>query len=139
VTDLRIPSASAMQASIFSIRICASRWHQRCRWMNGDFGRFPFRGQLSGRPLPASTLASHGAETKAQGAARAYFAAEMTSVGARSRRRAQIPAMAGELAVVCEIAIAPRIVVRIVVAFAPAPLRWTTTLISRNSPLAIVL
>jgi len=106
--------------------------------MNGDFGRFPFRGQLSGRPLPASTLASHGAETKAQGAARAYFAAEMTSVGERSRRRAQIPALAGALAVVCEIAIA-RVVVRIVVAFAPAPLRWTTTLISRNSSLAIVL
>jgi hypothetical protein len=27
----------------------------------------PFRRQLSGKPLPASTPASHGAETKAQG------------------------------------------------------------------------
>jgi hypothetical protein len=33
----------------------------------GNFGTFPFRGQLSGKPLPASTFLSGGTEIKAQG------------------------------------------------------------------------
>jgi predicted XRE-type DNA-binding protein len=35
--------------------------------VNGDFGMFAFRGQLSSKPLLARTSASHGAVTKAQG------------------------------------------------------------------------
>jgi hypothetical protein len=35
--------------------------------VNGDIGRSPFCGQLSGKPLPASTYASCGSEIKAQG------------------------------------------------------------------------
>jgi hypothetical protein len=33
---------------------CASRWHQCCRWLNGDFGKSPFYGQRSGKLLLAS-------------------------------------------------------------------------------------
>jgi hypothetical protein len=35
--------------------------------VNGDFGMFAFRGQLSSKPLLARTSASHGAVTKAEG------------------------------------------------------------------------
>jgi hypothetical protein len=35
--------------------------------VNGDFGMFAFRAQLSSKPLLARTSASHGAVTKAQG------------------------------------------------------------------------
>jgi hypothetical protein len=37
--------------------------------VNGDFGRSPFCGQLSGKPLLASARASIGTEIKAQGRA----------------------------------------------------------------------
>jgi hypothetical protein len=68
VVDLRVPTALAMQANInFLDSICASRWHQRCQWVNGDFGRSPFFGQLSGKPLLASTGPCIGTEIKAQG------------------------------------------------------------------------
>ena len=33
----------------------------------GNFGTYPFRGQLSGKPLPASTILSVVTEIKAQG------------------------------------------------------------------------
>jgi hypothetical protein len=38
----------------------------RCQWVNGDFGMSPFRGQLSGKPLPAGNYLSVGAVIKAQ-------------------------------------------------------------------------
>ena len=41
-----------MQANIdLKIEYRASRWHQRCRWANRDYGMSPFRGQLSGKLL----------------------------------------------------------------------------------------
>jgi hypothetical protein len=43
--------------------------HQRRHEVNGNFGMSPFRGRLSGKPLPANTCGacSCGAESKAQG------------------------------------------------------------------------
>jgi hypothetical protein len=52
----------------------------------------PFRGQLSGRPLPACIYASHGAETKVQGGGRKLNLRSRWFLGyrARTRRRKSI-------------------------------------------------
>jgi hypothetical protein len=54
------------------------RWHQRCRWEN--FGTFPFRGQLSGEPLPASTFLSVVPKSEHKGAWKTQFALEVSVV-----------------------------------------------------------
>ena len=70
-TDLRVPTASAVQAKINSqIRIVPAGGHQLYRWVTGDFGMSPFRGQVSGKPLPASAFTSVVPKSKHKGASR---------------------------------------------------------------------
>jgi hypothetical protein len=71
VADLRVPTALAMQANINLLdSICASRWRQRCQWVNGDFGRSPFFGQLSGKQRLASNYVFVVPRAKHNGASR---------------------------------------------------------------------
>jgi hypothetical protein len=46
----------------------------------GNFGTFPFRGQLSGKPLPASTFVSVVPKSKHKGAWKTQFALEVPVV-----------------------------------------------------------
>jgi hypothetical protein len=46
----------------------------------GNFGTFPFRGQLSGKPLPASTFLSVVPKSKHKGAWKTQFALEVPVV-----------------------------------------------------------
>ena len=46
----------------------------------GTFGAFPFRGQLSGKPLPASTFLSVVPKSKHKGAWKTQFALEVPVV-----------------------------------------------------------
>jgi hypothetical protein len=48
----------------------ASRWHLRCQWVNGDFDMSPFRGQLSGKPQPATVYIFVVSKPKHKGARR---------------------------------------------------------------------
>jgi hypothetical protein len=71
VADLRLLTASAMQANIRSqIRFCASRWHRCCQGTNGDLGMSPFCGQLSGKRAPASTYVTVLPKSKHKGASK---------------------------------------------------------------------
>ena len=45
------------QDQLFKLELCQPM-DQRCQWVNGDFGMSPFRGQLSGKPLPARPYVS---------------------------------------------------------------------------------
>jgi len=74
--DLRVQTAPAVQAKInFQMRYCASRWHQRCQWVNGEFGKSPFRGQLSGKRLLASVGVRIDTAIKAQWPVESLFRA----------------------------------------------------------------
>jgi len=56
VTDLRVQTASAMQASFnFKTRIVSADDTSYCQWMNGDFGISPFFGQIR-QAMPACVL-----------------------------------------------------------------------------------
>ena len=46
----------------------------------GNFGTFPFRGQLSGKPLPASTCVTVVPKSKHKGAWKTQFALEVAVV-----------------------------------------------------------
>jgi len=46
----------------------------------GNFGTYPFRGQLSGKPLPASTILSVVPKSKHKGASKTQFALEVSVV-----------------------------------------------------------
>ena len=46
----------------------------------GNFGTFPFRGQLSGKPLPASTSVTVVSKSKHKGAWKTQFALEVAVV-----------------------------------------------------------
>jgi len=46
----------------------------------GNFGTFPFRGQLSGKPLPASTFLSVVPKSEHKGAWKTQFALEVSVV-----------------------------------------------------------
>jgi hypothetical protein len=66
VTDTDgIRNASGYQLSVWNR---ASRWHQRCQWVNGNLGVSPFREQLAGKPLPAVNYASVVPRAKHKGA-----------------------------------------------------------------------
>ena len=81
VVDLRVPTASAVQAKInFQIRIVPADGHQLCRWVTGDFGTSPFRGQVSGKRLPACAFTSVVPKSKHKGAWKTQFALEVPVV-----------------------------------------------------------
>ena len=68
MAHLRVLTGTAMQANLsFQTRFRASRWHQCCRWVNGDLGMSPFRGQLSGRREPASNYVAVVHQSKHKG------------------------------------------------------------------------
>ena len=70
-TDLRVPTASAVQAKInFQIRTAPTDGINAANYESGDFGRSPFLGQLSGKPQPASAYASMLPRSKHKGASR---------------------------------------------------------------------
>jgi hypothetical protein len=52
--------------------------------MSGDYGKSPFRGQLSGKQLPASNHASVVPQPKHKGARKTYFAVEVVLMNAKS-------------------------------------------------------
>jgi hypothetical protein len=74
-----------MQAKINFRSGYAGRWHQRCRWVNGDFGMLPFRGQPSGRLRLPVADDLWIVRTKRNGVMKTYFVGEATTtIGAET-------------------------------------------------------
>ena len=83
MVDLRVPTASAVQAKInFQIRIVPA-WHQRCWCVTGNFVMLSFRGQGSGKSLPVPC--NCGTEIKAQGCAENFNSRWRPLCGRRCR------------------------------------------------------